>query len=211
MKHHLAILGLGLLLAGCGSELSNKNPLLAPAPTPTPACPPAPVLFENFSGASLANPGTYGDTGSSVVNSVVAGVWNMVVTSAGWGAGSNVESNFGLASLTCHTSLKFDIRSSQAGSYTVRFRENGPAVSMQDENWVSGSLTLPVGASFTTVTVALSSFTEDQYGNTACGGNCQGAGNGNNIRETDAILKFEIAYTTALSAANVDIDNIRYE
>ena len=210
----IALSLLAALLAGCGSELSNKNPLLAPLPTPVPTpvtCPATPLIFEDFSGGSLTNPGTYGDTGSSVVNSVAAGAWHMVVTSAGWGAGSNVESATGPKNASCKTTLKFDIKSSAAGSYTVRFRESGTGVSETDENWTSATLSLPVGASFTTVAVTIAGMTEDAYGSPSCGGVCQNAGHGNNAKDTGAILKFEISYTTALSAASVDIDNIRYE
>ncbi len=211
--------------SGCGSHFSSGNPLLlAPTPTPLP-CVPGPLMWDDFSsGATLNTVAAWGDGGNGATSSAVmeTGVifngtpnsWHITANpgTAGYGCGVNIlATNGAVLNAFCKTLFKFDIRCNVAATYTIRFKEDG-ATGQDMENWVSPLQTAIAGPAFTTIALAISTFTEDAYGDPACAGTCNNAGVGNNTIDLTAIKRAEVAITGPYATAiEMYIDNIRFE
>ncbi len=132
------------------------------------------IIFEDFEAGPLRKPATWGDTGSTESQGVTGAFYRspshsdgLMMTSAGYGAGANFQSNYfnagGYIDASGAVFLDYSIRADQAFSYTVRWKE-GTENGGDKENWASPVQNYTAVNSWQDLKLLLSGFTEDPSG-----------------------------------------------
>ncbi len=178
------------------------------------------ILFEDFEAGALLKSGTWGDAGNGSTESQgVSGTSPrsgnrcnaLLVTSQGYGAGTNFQSNYfnaaGIIDAGGAIFLDYSIRADQAFSYTVRWKE-GSENGGDKENWVSTTQNYTAVGSWQDLKLLLTDFSEETN-NPDCSPNC--LTQGNNRQDLQAVKQFEIQILPSVTAINIYLDDIYFE
>jgi hypothetical protein len=203
-----------------GSPTNTYTSTPTPSSTETPS---ANTLFEDHEVGSLVDPQNYGDTGSgSAVTGPTASTveaysgsysTHINVTSAGWGAGANWQSNYlvggmgGYLDYTGAQSLEVWVWADQPVSFNVRWKE-GMTNGGDLENWVSSGDTHPGGSTWVHFVFDIATMSEDDFGDPGCAGSCTSTGN--NLMDLQDTNRFEVSIDPGVTNVNMYFDDINF-